>query len=618
VAEHEDQRTKREPGASVTAPRAAAKKETNPATSFWAKVGEDAKKIDAAKETETKPAPKPIAKQPLEKKPSAAPKKPVTAKPSQPSQEELKATVLQVLQAAKGKRVHLDQIIKKTGLEGGQVNAGLVLLELSNQILRYPGGEFALVIAKKPAAKPPEKKPLAAPKKPAPATPKEGLFAPRATEGKFAGRPLRPDGRLEPQPGDQVYMVFAGFGGMPASVKGEVYSSKKGLRVKITGSHSALGGEGGVSGPKAMDLDEEWTVEGDPEINRRVAAQNAKREAGAKAKQETAAKREQAHQEWMKETRKRGKVTPEKVKPGDIVQEFHPAYDEPHYSVVHGMEERGIQGLSEGDDPTERRPYDLGDPVNMRLLNRQEIAKLPDPLKEHAKQVRTGKVAQHWEKVEREYREKEESQERAQAELAAKHGGKTVGDLVGDAKSAPLGVISSKDLSLKVSLQWRKNESRIAGGHYEVVLHDEGKKVPLHLYFSKEDSLGKVEEDIKGELAEGAVLQIGASLPAKPPVSRSATPRKTEQPKDIPDVSQEHYPGMLFPGSGNARFNQEASLRLGHQVYTKQMTPADAVDLLKTIGQTGNYYAQQELKTMVSYWRKKLKKSWGWTIRKVA
>lgn len=82
------------------------------------------------------------------------------------------------------------------------------------------------------------------------------------------GRPLRPDGRLEPLAGDKVYQMVPGFGGTPAYIYGEVYRGRNGaMRVRITGSAAFVGG--GTGEGKSYRLDGSWTVSNDPEVKRR-------------------------------------------------------------------------------------------------------------------------------------------------------------------------------------------------------------------------------------------------------------------------------------------------------------------------------------------------------------
>jgi hypothetical protein len=103
-------------------------------------------------------------------------------------------------------------------------------------------------------------------------------------------RPKLADGRLQAQAGDKVYQMVPGFGGMGASINGEVYSSRNGLRVRITGSDSMLGG-GGVAGPKTVQYNPRWTVQGDPLPAQRAQARedaSRTRDAEFKASQQKA------------------------------------------------------------------------------------------------------------------------------------------------------------------------------------------------------------------------------------------------------------------------------------------------------------------------------------------
>lgn len=111
------------------------------------------------------------------------------------------------------------------------------------------------------------------PKKPTGVTLKEAIQ--KSQEKKTEGKPLRPDGRLDPQPGDKVYMMAQGFGGTAAYINGEVYEKGGQRRVRITGAASMMGG--GYSGPKTVALDNRWTVSGDPEIKRREQAREEER-----------------------------------------------------------------------------------------------------------------------------------------------------------------------------------------------------------------------------------------------------------------------------------------------------------------------------------------------------
>lgn len=80
-------------------------------------------------------------------------------------------------------------------------------------------------------------------------------------------RPTWPDGRQKAQVGEKVYQVVRGFGGTPAHILGEVYEAKNGqLRVKLTGSHALIGS---AQTGKTYALDENWTVVGDPIVEKR-------------------------------------------------------------------------------------------------------------------------------------------------------------------------------------------------------------------------------------------------------------------------------------------------------------------------------------------------------------
>lgn len=94
----------------------------------------------------------------------------------------------------------------------------------------------------------------------------------------------RPDGRLMPKVGDEVWQQVAGFGGTPAYVYGEVYAAKGGaLRVRTTDSRSLVGS---AQTGRTYPADANWTVKGDPEMQRRedAAVARAAAEKAADAK----------------------------------------------------------------------------------------------------------------------------------------------------------------------------------------------------------------------------------------------------------------------------------------------------------------------------------------------
>lgn len=128
----------------------------------------------------------------------------------------------------------------------------------------------------------------------------EGV-AVRAPEGGQAGdrvpaeavaptleRLKRPDGRLAPLEGDEVYQTVRGFGGTPAGIRGKVERRRDGsLGVRVTGSAAVIGGTSQTG--KLLPMGPEWTVVGDPEIKRRREAAEAaerEREAARKAEEE--------------------------------------------------------------------------------------------------------------------------------------------------------------------------------------------------------------------------------------------------------------------------------------------------------------------------------------------
>jgi len=182
-------------------------------------------------------------------------------------------------------------------------------------------------------------------------------------------RPKYPDGRLIPQPGDEVYQMVRGFGGMAASLVGVV--SPSGKTVKITGggdliSHAPRG--------KSYRMSEHWTVVDDPSVKARAEARKQKQlEEDAKKKLF-----EQKVQEMVEhEARKRGlhrvRSTAE-LKPGDQV-----------YSIS-------------AWDPS----YE-GDPANLQISMREESVHEIYPkwftyLNEHGSELTSGKPELWWTK----------------------------------------------------------------------------------------------------------------------------------------------------------------------------------------------------------------------------
>lgn len=88
-------------------------------------------------------------------------------------------------------------------------------------------------------------------------------------------RPVRQDGRLIPQLGDRVYCAGLGVFGSSAYFHGTVERARNGrLRVRVTESVNQLAGRQPMNTTRA--LDESWTVQGDPEIDRRRLARLAR------------------------------------------------------------------------------------------------------------------------------------------------------------------------------------------------------------------------------------------------------------------------------------------------------------------------------------------------------
>ncbi|CAB4137675.1 hypothetical protein UFOVP326_51 [uncultured Caudovirales phage] len=124
-----------------------------------------------------------------------------------------------------------------------------------------------------------------------------------------------PDGRLKPQVGDKVFQAVPGAFGMPATILGEVFAGRGGLRVRVTGSSSMLGSaRTGATYP----ADANWTVAGDPELERRKAAREAVI-AAEKAALEASRAAEEARLAAAAATR--GTLDPATVKPGDTVED---------------------------------------------------------------------------------------------------------------------------------------------------------------------------------------------------------------------------------------------------------------------------------------------------------
>jgi hypothetical protein len=111
---------------------------------------------------------------------------------------------------------------------------------------------------------------------------------------KDVGRATYPDGRLIPVVGDQVFQALRGAFGMPASIRGEVYSAGGEMRVRITGGGDALGVSQVRGG--TQKLTPAWTVVNDPELKRRED-ERAAQEAAAKAAREAEQAAQQAAQD---------------------------------------------------------------------------------------------------------------------------------------------------------------------------------------------------------------------------------------------------------------------------------------------------------------------------------
>lgn len=145
------------------------------------------------------------------------------------------------------------------------------------------------------------------------------------------------DGRLKPKAGDHVYQTVAGFGGMGATIQGEVYRARNGnLRVKVSGSKSLIGSA--VKG-RTYPADFHWTVVGDPEIVRRRQAADAKELAAKKAREDeqNAFERQWGDRERqavlrgaerlsMGNARVGAKVEDHKTQRVGIITELHPSY----------------------------------------------------------------------------------------------------------------------------------------------------------------------------------------------------------------------------------------------------------------------------------------------------
>ena len=107
---------------------------------------------------------------------------------------------------------------------------------------------------------------------------KGGEFAPKA-------HATYPDGRSIPEVGDSVYTHVPGFGGSVSIVEGQVYSSKKGLRVRVTAGVSYFG-RGPVAGAKTASLSPGWTLKGEKSpFARKEEEREAKRKADEEAYQ---------------------------------------------------------------------------------------------------------------------------------------------------------------------------------------------------------------------------------------------------------------------------------------------------------------------------------------------
>lgn len=124
-------------------------------------------------------------------------------------------------------------------------------------------------------------------------------------------RPTRPDGRLIPQEGDEVFQTVAGPFGMPGVLHGTV----RGGRVHITGTASLIAGS---TSRKTDTLTDHWIVRGDPEIARRAAAREAAEVARKAADQ---AERAAEEARITAAAAARGTLDPATVRLGDVIED---------------------------------------------------------------------------------------------------------------------------------------------------------------------------------------------------------------------------------------------------------------------------------------------------------
>ena len=158
-------------------------------------------------------------------------------------------------------------------------------------------------------------------------------------------RPKYTDGRLIPQPGDEVYQMVPGFGGFPSSLQGIVL----GKQVRITGGSTLIGA---IPIGKRYKLTPAWTVINDPAVK-------AKQEARERAEAEEKIKKEQDKHTGVetveKEAHKRGLKQIKSTKginPGDTVYLLYPNYSDPSKievikEIVHEISPRGFTYLNE-------------------------------------------------------------------------------------------------------------------------------------------------------------------------------------------------------------------------------------------------------------------------------
>ena len=170
------------------------------------------------------------------------------------------------------------------------------------------------------------------------------------------------DGRMVPVSGDRVYAEAPGLGGMPAVMRGQVYSNRKGeMRVRVTESSSLTGGT--VKEDARYPLDARWTVVGDPEPERqRQAAQAAKaeREAALLAEQRAAEAQARTAAGEAIARGEGGALTPETARVGLVIRSYEELWpggfgvitdiDDEGRVYARGLDEEGAGGLIGGLD----------------------------------------------------------------------------------------------------------------------------------------------------------------------------------------------------------------------------------------------------------------------------